>query len=233
MTTLTDLKGIVDFRYIRQAAARKIPETLIGNGEFKVYFDAVKEEIIRELNVSRLSTKIDLTPVTVYTEYALPTTYGGYINHEITFSGVSTKSTGLQLKSYEELPTAGDLTAGTPHNLAIFTKETGLSYVYLYPLVAYTGSLTVHYRYASPISAGGGSNQSMAGTIDLPTNLHQLLIEGILAQIFPDLAPIYYTKLDNMRAYRLIPAKGSISYSFGGLDDDDFDNGFSKNFNGE
>ncbi len=231
MTTLQQLRDIVYFKYIRETKRRGEPEIVFGDGEFKVMYDLIKDEIFKELNISELTQDITLTPVTVYTDYALPAAYGGLVGREIVFTGNSAYQ--IELKNINEMPTEGNLTSGTPNRMAIFVKNDGLHYVYLYPLAGFSGTLTIRYKVISEISAGGGAAQSLSGNIAVPFIYQFLLIDGIMAQLFPDMSELYYQKLQNAVYYRAVPTKGIVEYSFGGLSDEDFDNGFSKNFNGE
>ena len=132
MTTLQHLRDIVYFKYMVESRRRKEPEIAWGDGEFKVMYDIVKDEIFKELNIAELTTDISLSIVTVYTDYALPSTFGGLISREIVFTGNSAYD--IELKNMAEMPTKGSLVSGTPNRMAIFVKNDGLHYVYLYPL---------------------------------------------------------------------------------------------------
>ena len=237
MTSEQGLRDIVYFLYLRQCRVRNIPEIKIGNGEFQVYHQMAWERIARELNVSRLSTTLTLTPVTVYTEYVLPASYGGYISHELTLTGSNTVGSKLDLMHFEEMPTAGNLVSGTPNRFAIYIKDDGLSYVYLYPLTGFAGEFKLWYKNQPEIANGAGAGATLgtgigANTFDVPRDLQRLLINGILAELFPDLMQKWEIDLDNARYLRTTPTKGEISYNLGGLDDDDPDHGYSKNFEG-
>ena len=233
MTNEQNLRDIVYFLYQRQCRVRNIPEIEIGNGEFKIYFDMAWERIARELNVTRLFTTLTLIPVTVYTEYALPATYGGYISHELTLTGANSVGSKLSLQHFEEMPTSGDLVSGTPNRFAIYTKNDGLSYVYLYPLTGFNGELKVWFKYQPEISDGAGAGATLATiNFEVPRDLQRLLINGILAELFPDMQPKWEMDLENAKYSRTIPTKGEISYNLGGLDDDDPDHGYSKNWEG-
>ena len=233
MTSEQGLRDIVYFLYLRQCRLRKISEITIGNGEFKVYFDLVWERIARELSVTRLSTTLSLTPVTVYTEYALPASYGGYISHELTLTGANAVGSKLDLQHFEEMPTAGNLVSGTPDRFAIYTKDDGLSYAYLYPLTGFAGEFKLWFKYQPAINNPLGAGATL-GTVnfEVPRDLQRLLINGILAELFIDLMPKWEFDLEQAKYHRTIPTKGEVSYNFGGLDDDEPDHGYSKNWEG-
>ena len=44
---------------------------------------------------------------------------------------------------------------------------------------------------------------------------------------------VYYKTLERANSYSATPVKGTTAYNLGGFDGDSFDNGLSKNFNGE
>ena len=85
----------------------------------------------------------------------------------------------------------------------------------------------------SEISGGGGAGQVLSGNIAVPFQYQILLIDGIMAQLFPDMSQLYYEKLEKAIYYRAVPTKGVVEYSFGGLSEEDFDDGRSKNWRGE
>ena len=231
MTTLQHLRDIVYFKYMVESRRRKEPEIAWGDGEFKVMYDIVKDEIFKELNIAELTTDISLSIVTVYTDYALPATFSGLISREIVFTGNSAYD--IELKNMAEMPTNGSLVSGTPNRMAIFVKNDGLHYVYLYPLAGFSGTLTIRYKVLSEISGGGGAGQVLSGNIAVPLQYQILLIDGIMAQLFPDMSQLYYEKLEKAIYYRAVPTKGVVEYSFGGLSEEDFDDGRSKNWRGE
>jgi hypothetical protein len=217
---------------MREAKRLGIPEDDIGNGEFQVYYEMIREEMMRKLNLSEATTDISVTPVTVYTEYALPAGFGALRGHEIVF-GTGTNSYPLKLRSINELPTVGNLTSGTPHSFAIFNKNDGLYYLYLYPLSGFTGTLRIRYKVADAISAGSGAGTDLTKTVPIGQMYIHLLIHGVIGQLIPDLDGVYQTKLQDAIYDRPAPTNGEVDYNFGGLDGEDFDNGFSKNFNGD
>ena len=233
MTTLQQLKDIIYFKYMKECNNRKIPEMEIGDGEFKIYYDIVKDELFKELNIAVAKQEITITAVTSYTEYALDSVYGGLVSHELVLTGSDNIGNGLEIKNYEEMPISGNLTSGTPNRIAIYAKSDGLHYVYLYPLSGYAGTLTIIYKLLSEIEAGAGASADLTKSIAIPLQYQYLLIQGIMAQLFGDLYQVYYANLENAKYYRAVPTKGQIYYSFGGLNDDDIDNGYSKNWNGE
>ena len=233
MTTLQNVKDIIMFRYARETKMRQLPEMGLGDGEFTVYYEMVSEEIYKALNINDLSTDISLTPVTVFTEYALPASYGGLKSHQLVMSGSSSNRIGLEIISMEQMPTVGNLVSGQPNRMAIYAKSDGLYYVYLYPLVSVAGTLTIRYKRSMEITDGAGSGADLTKSVEVPRVYQSLLLDGILAQLIPDLEAKYMMKLAQAVQDRPIPNKGEIEYNFGGLEDDDIDNGFSKNFNGE
>ena len=109
-----------------------------------------------------------------------------------------------------------------------------MHYVYLYPLVNTAGELDVRYKVTTEITAGQGRGYDLSSVnIEMPFQYQPLLIDGIMGQLFPDMQEIYYQKLERAKYYRATPVKGATAYNLGGFDGDSFDNGLSKNFNGE
>lgn len=235
MTTLQDLKGVIDWRYMREAKRRGEEYIELGKGEFKVMYDTIVDQIYRRLSIEDLSTSISITPTTVFTEYLLPSSFGGYRSHEFLLTGNNSVSArGLEICSLDELPTIGNLVSGTPNKLAIYAKADGQYYAYLYPLSGFSGTLKIRYKRAVGIDAGLGAGVDLTDIdFEVPRIFHSLVIDGIMSQIYPDMLPFFEQRLDQAIYDRPSMAKGEISYNLGGLEDDDRDNGFSKNFNGE
>jgi len=231
--TLADMKGIIDWRYMREAKRRKEEYTELGRGEFKVMYDMVVAEVYKRLSIEDLSTDISITPTTVFTEYALPASYGGYRSHEFLITSGGQSARGLEITDINEMPTIGNLISGTPNKLAIYAKSDGLYYAYLYPLSGFTGTLKIKYKRVQEINAGAGAGVDLTDDVEVPRIYQSLVMDGIMAQIYPDMLNYYEAKLDQAIYDRPNPTKGQIAYNFGGLNDDDIDNGFSKNFNGE
>lgn len=233
MTTLSNLKNIFDAQYNRQCRGRQITPEIIGNGEFKLWYDIVTDRLYRDLNITDLSTTISLTPATVFTEYALPSTFGGLRGYELAFSNNSSVINSLDIVTLDKIPQLGSLAVGIPNKMAIYSKSTGLYYVALYPLVGNSGSLRITYKRLTEIANGSGTSTSLAGNVELPIVYQHLLLTGILAQVFPDLEGKFEVMVQRAIYDRPNPNKGGMSYNFGGLEDEDIDNGYSKNFNGE
>lgn len=235
MTNLSNVKALTDAMYNRECRNRGIPPTKIGNGEFILWYELVVERIVRELNIQELSTSIVLTPVTVYTDYVLPTSFGGLLGYEFLISGSSnsTKS-GLEIVPMALMPTLGNLISGTPNRMAIFPKADARFYVYLYPLTSVSGTLKINYKRSMEITDQTlGAGGSLAGAVEIARPYQHLIIRGIMAEIFPDKMPEYMMLLSQARYDRAVPNNGEIFYNLGGLEDDDIDNGYSKNFNGD
>lgn len=232
--TLADLKGLIDWRYMREAKRRKEEYVELGKGEFKVMYDTVVDEIYRKLSIQDLSTTISITPVTVFTEYALPASYGGYRSHEFLITSGGQSARGLEITSINDMPTIGNLISGTPNRLAIYPKSDGLYYVYLYPLSGFSGSLKINYKRVQGIGVPPNRSVDLADIgFEVPVTYQSLVMDGIMAQIYPDMFAMYQAKLDQAIYERPTPNKGEIAYNFGGLNDEEVDNGFSKNFNGD
>lgn len=231
--TLKSFRDIVIVKYMAECRRRGVPELEIGNGEFKVYYDLVMNEITTALRIQYTTQDITLTAVTVYTEYALNSSFGGLVNYELVVpSGGQPQFP--EFKDISEMPTAGDLTAGSPNSIAIFPKGDGLHYVYLYPLVSVAGTLRIRYKLNFAVSNGATSDYDLtAEDLILPNEYFDLMLTGMMYQLFPDTYPVFKAKLLEAPHYSPTPTKGFISYSLGGYDDDTPDNGFSKNFNGE
>lgn len=236
--TLKDLKGLIDWRYMREAKRRKEEYVELGRGEFKVMYETVVDELYRKLSIEDLSVTISITPVTVFTEYALPSSYGGYRSHEFLITSGGQSARGLEIVSMDTIPTLGNLISGTPNKMAIYQKSDGQYYVYLYPLSSFSGSLKIRFKRIQEISEGASAIGGIP--IDLsdidftvPRTYQALVMDGIMAQIYPDMLPWYEQRLEQAIYERPTPNKGEVAYNFGGLNDDEVDNGFSKNFNGD
>lgn len=212
MTTIQEVYNAVTFRYMRETAARKMPQTEIQNGEFKLMYDIVVQEIFRKLNISDITTEIAITPVTVLTEYALPSSYGGLRSYECTFNDTKVN---LELVDINELPTAGDLTQGTPTKIAIYVKSDGLSYVYLSPLSGFTGTLKVRYKYVKEIEDGAGSGLGLTAATEMPRIYEHLLIHGIMGELISDMKEQYYVYLKDAIGDRTTPVKATMNYNLG------------------
>lgn len=216
--TIEELRGLVDFRYMRESERLKKPTFKLDNGEFLLYYNIIASEILNELSISELTTDITISPVTVYTEYALPATYGGLRNAEIIFSGEEAGLARLELTPIEEMPTAGtSLISGTPNRMAIFPKNDGLYYVYLYPLSGFAGTLRIRYKVVHRIDAGSGASASLVGNVLIPLQYINLLMTGILAQLLPELEQKYRFLLSEAAYLNATPSKGSIDYNLGGF----------------
>lgn len=233
MTTLAELKGLFDAQYNRQCRQRGLQPELIGAGEFKLWYDIITDRIYRDLNIEELTTTISLTPVTVFTEYALPATFGGLRGYELAFSNSSTSMNNLDIVPIGKIPRLGTLATGIPNRMAIYAKSDGLYYVTLYPLVANSGSLRITFKRATEIANSSGTGASLVSSVEVPRPYHNLLLQGLLAQIFPDMIGQFELSMQRAIYDRPIPSKDEITYNLGGLEDEDIDNGFSKNFNGE
>lgn len=233
MTTLAELKGLFDSQYNRQCRQRGLQPEVIGAGEFKLWYDLVADRIYRDLNIEELSTTINLTPVTVFTEYVLPATFGGLRGYQLAFSNSSTAINKLDIVPIGQIPRLGSLATGIPNRMSIYAKSDGKYYVTLYPLVANTGNLFITFKRATEITNSSGTGSSLADAVELPRTYHSLLLQGLLAQIFPDMIGQFELSLQRAIYDRPIPSKDEITYNLGGLEDEDIDNGFSKNFNGE
>jgi hypothetical protein len=216
--TLAELKGLVDFRYMRESAKLDKDTLKFDSGEFVLYYNTIMQEIFSELNISETTQDIAITPVTVYTTYALSSTYGQLRNFELVYTGEEAGISRLTLTPMEEMPTVGDnLVSGTPNRLAIFSSNDGLSYVYLYPLSGFTGTLRLRYKINSDISAGVGAGGDLTASVPLPVQYKNLLISGILSMLLPEFVQEYRFKLSNAPYLDSTPSKGSIDYSLGGF----------------
>ena len=171
-------------------------------------------EILSELNIGELTDNIAISPVTTYTVYPLPSTYGGLKSYE---GILSDTSIDLELVDITELPTVGELKQGTPNRLAIFPTTAGLYNLYLYPLSGFTGVISIRYKLIHAIGAGEGAGADLSGNTSLPTQYRNLLIAGIVAQLIPDLENKYRFLLDQAIGYNATPTKGSTEYNLGGF----------------
>lgn len=212
MTTIQAVYDAVRLRYMRETTARQIPQTEIGDGEFKLMYDIVQHELFRKLNISDAQADIAITPVSEFTEYALPSTYGGLRSYQLSFNN---SSTSLELKDRTELPLSGNLAQGTPNRIAIYAKGDGLHYVYLYPLSGFTGTLTVRYKLLSDINDGGGANEALTVSTVLPVQYKHLLLHGIMGELIPEMKAQYYEYLQDAIGDRAVPVKATTNYNLG------------------
>ena len=218
MTTIQKVYDAVKLRYMRESAVRKVPQTEIGDGEFKLMYDVVQHEIFRKLNITDAETEIAITPVSVFTEYALPATFGGLRSFDLSFNDTQTQ---LELKDRTELTTSGNLVQGTPTKIAIYAKADGLHYAYLSPVSGFTGTLTIRYKLLSDINDGGGANEDLSVATILPVQYKHLLLHGIMAELFSDMKQIYYGYLQDAVGDRAVPVKAVTNYQLG-FDEDGF-----------
>ena len=212
MTTMQEVFNAVKIKNMRECERRKIPEGHIGNGEFYLFYDLVVDEIHRALNIVDITTEIAVTPVTVFTEYALPSTYGAFRSARLIFSDTQTD---LVLVDINEIPYAGTPAQGTPTRLAIYTKIDGLSYATLSPVSGFTGTLHVRHKYITPIRAGNEAGADLSPSITIPKQYTHLLLHGIMAQLFPDMEQKYYTLLGDASKDRSTPVKATTNYQLG------------------
>lgn len=218
LMTKSELKGIVEFRYMRESARLKQPTFKVTAGEFILYYEATMAEIFSALSIGEATQDIAITPVTVYTEYDLDAAYGGLRNFEIVFTGEEAGLARLELTPIEEMPTVGDnLTSGTPNRIAIFPSDDSLYHVYLYPLSGFTGTLRIRYKLLSGLSPSLGSASSLNGEVYIPSQYQNLLIMGILSQLLPEFESKYRFLLDEALLYNATPSKGNIEYNLGGF----------------
>ncbi len=220
MTTILQVYNAVALRYMRECANRKIPQTEIQNGEFKLMYDIVQHEIFRKLNIADADVDIAITPVSVFTEYALPANYGSLRSYECVFSDTKVI---LELKDRSEMFTKGSLAQGTPNAICIYAKSDGLHYVYLNPLSGFTGTLTIRYKLLSDINDGGGAGESLSAATVLPVQFKHLLLHGIMGELLPDMKQQYYVYLQDAVGDRAVPVKATMNYQLGFDDEDDND----------
>jgi hypothetical protein len=212
MTTIQEVYNAVKLRYMRECNTRKVPQTEISNGEFKLMYDIIQHEIFRKLNITDADIDIAITPVSVFTEYALPSNFGSLRSYECVFSNTKVD---LELKDRTEMPTGGSLAQGTPNRISIYPKSDGLHYVYLYPVSGFTGTLTVRYKLLTDINDGGGANEDLSKSTVLPIQYKHLLLHGIMGELFSDMKPAYYAYIDDANGDRAVPVKPTTNYQLG------------------
>lgn len=233
MTTVEQLKGLFDAQYNRECRRRGVTPEFITNGEFSMWYYIVANRIYEETNLANTTTYINLTPVTVFTEYEIGAGFGGLAGYELAFSDSAVSNNKLEIVDESAIPHLGNLEVGIPRKMAIYAKADGSYYVTLYPLVSNTGQLKITYKRVIEIPNGSGTNTDLDFDVDLPRVWHPLLLRGLMAQAFPDLEDKFEAWLRTSIHKRPNPKNDSMHYNFGGLDDEEIDNGFSKNFNGE
>jgi hypothetical protein len=212
MTTLQEVFNALKIKQMAECTRRKIEEPEIGDGEFLLYYDLVIDEIHRELNIVDVTTEIAVTPVTVFTEYALPVTYGAFRSAKLIFSETETE---LELVDFNEIPFAGTPAQGTPTKIAIYQKTDGLSYATLSPVSGFTGTLHIRHKYITPINAGGGASPTMTTALSIPNQYKALLLHGLMGQLFPDMEQKFYAFLEKAKGDRSTPVKATTNYELG------------------
>ena len=216
--TLQELKGLIDYRYTRESAKLGQEQKRVEAGEFTLFYEIVLQEILEELSLNESTQEIAISAVTVFTEYALNGGYSALRNYQLIFTGEDATSPMLELTPMDEMPTAGVLVAGTPNRISIYPKDDGLYYVYLHPLSAYAGTLTIRYKTITAITAGGGNDASLTGSVPLNTKYNNLIQLGILSMLMPEFQAEYMARLDHFKGgHDATPTKGNIDYSLGGF----------------
>lgn len=230
--TQSVLRDMVYWKYLRECNARKIDPIELAPREFLSFYEIVLQEIMQELNVYDNTKEISITPVTVFTEYEIGDNFGGLRGYELLLTGGS-NAYYPDFVDISELPTTGSLVSGTPNKFAIYAKSDGLYYTYLYPLPSVAGTFKIRYKMVPSISAPTGVTPNLAAlSISVPSAFVPLLIDGILANLLTDMKQKWKVRLANSRSLRPNLSKGNLSYNLGGLDEDEPDNGYSKNWNG-
>lgn len=232
MTTVKHLKGLFDAQYNRECRRRNITPDIITNGEFLLWYDLVSNRIYEELNVQELTISISLSPVTTFTEYEIGAGFGGLRGYELTFSNNSASMNKLDIVEYANIPKLGQLAVGIPNKMSIYAKADGKYYVTLYPLVGNSGTLSITYKRVVELANGAGAGADIDYAIEMPRVWHPLLLRGLMAQAFPDMEDRFEILLRDSVNKRPNPSKDEITYNLGGFEDEDIDNGYSKNFNG-
>lgn len=235
MDTIQEVRDIVYWRYLRECKMRGLKPMHLKDGEFKVYYDTILEEMFQELNISVQETvELALTPVTTYTTYTLGDSFGGLVDHEIIYTDSTYSSHPLEIVQMGDLPTTGSLTSGFPNRMAIF-EDDGVYKVYLYPLASKAGTLTVRFKKTIVIEAGAGSGADLTKDCVVPKPYQSVMILGLLSLLLPntEFEGKYEMGKQKKLEQRPIPNKGRTEYSLGGFDDEDIDRGFSKNWLGE
>ena len=212
MTTLQDVYDAVEIKYARECSNRKIPQTEIGHGEFVLMYEIVQHEIFRKLNITDTETEIAITPVSVFTEYALPSNYGSLRSFDLSISG---SNVGLELRDRTELNTSGNLIQGSPTKIAIYAKPDGLHYAYLSPISGFTATLTIRYKVLTDIAKGLGAEADLTTVTTLPMQYKHLLLHGIMGELLTDMKAQYYIYLQDAVGDRAVPVKATMNYQLG------------------
>lgn len=221
MTTLDQLRNAFEIQYRQQCKLRGIKEDTVQDNTFRLFYELVYNELSIELAIIDSYADVNITPVSVYTEYALPASYGGLRGIELFASDGAVINSDLETKSIHELPTLGTLCQGTPESFAIFKSTSNQTWLlYLYPLANFTGSARIRFKYVPLISATASLD---IGTINIviPDIYVMIMLDGIMAQFFPDMRGIFESKINRARLYRANPVKSNFEYELGGYQEDE------------
>lgn len=220
MTTLDQLRNVWELQYKIQCELRGKKEQTIQDNTFRVMYDLAYNELAIELNILDSYIDVPLTPVTAYTVYSLGANFGGLRGYELVSNDDSVIRDYLELKNIDELPTTGSLRTGMPDSYAIFKGTTNQNwYLYLYPLVNFTGSIRIRYKYI-PLVATTGILDIGTLSVVIPDIYVNILLDGIMAQVFPDMRGVFLEKINRAILYRANPVKSNFEYELGGFSDE-------------
>lgn len=235
MTTKQHVRDHVYWQYLRECKMRNLKPIHLTDGEFAVYYEYVLHDMFKRLNLyDQASQDISLTPVTVFTEYALDDNYGGFKGAEILYNTDTYSSRPLEIVPMDRMPTQGSLISGQPNRMAIYLKNDGLYYIYLYPLASVAGTLRIRFKFAPTIESGAGSGADLTKACIVPVTFQGLMLDGIMNKLLPNTEWLntYERGINQALEDRPVPNKGSLDYNLGGLEDDEIDLGYSKNWLG-
>lgn len=220
MTTVAQAEQAFEILYRQQCSLRKLPQQSLADGVFRLFFDLVWADMAHELNIQDTTQDITLTPVSVYTVYDLSENFGGLRDSEVIATDGSVLCTQLQLKNIDEVTTLGNLVSGTPNSISIIKKNGSNIYqAYLYPLTAFGGTLRIRFKYVPVIYAGASAVSVGDANLAIPNIFLDVLFDGIMAKLFPDMEAVYRDRLERKKSARAIPVKPTTNYELGGFDE--------------
>jgi hypothetical protein len=220
MTTLDQLRNAFEVQYRQQCKIRGIKEDTIQDNTFKLFYELVYNELSVELAIVDSYADIAITPVSVYTVYNLPATFGGLRGLEL-YSEDGQVICEPELKQIYELPTIGELSTGAPESYAIFKSTSNQNWsLYLYPLPNFTGRARVRFKFVPAISPTASLDIATVGLV-IPDIYVMIMLDGIMAQMFPDMRPVFEARLNRARLYRANPVAGHFEYQLGGYQEDE------------
>lgn len=214
--TLSEVRDAFKLEYRLECSKRNITQIDFTEKEIAYFLAKVQQDLAQRLRVSVDYTDIAITPVSAFTPYSLPATFG-LIKGKPEISGVE-----IDVVDISDIKTT-DLITGTPSKCAIYYD--GGYKIALNVLPVESATMRVwFYNDTGLYSPSGSSSQSWGSfngstfTSDpvIPERYIPLLILGMTAQMFPDVKGEYEMRINEYRRLQASSVRG-INYHFGGI----------------